>query len=134
MSTINPIYFETRFRSPTGIELPAEWPSSFAIISAYATTGQVWTDEQNQAADDELRHEFASRNVWHQRIIGYSPSTGHEEPSWIAGIGWGKACNVGFVCKQDAIYYVSDDVLTVSHCDHRREPVMVGKFSERLDA
>lgn len=40
-----PIYFDTRFK--LGMPL-AELPDSFAIITAYATTGEVWTAEDNK--------------------------------------------------------------------------------------
>ena len=48
-----------------GEPLPADWPASFVIINAWATTGETWSDERNQAADEALRQalqQAAQRN------------------------------------------------------------------------
>ncbi len=47
-------YFHTRFRVPVDASFPAE----FAIISAYATTGQFWSADRNEEADQRLRARF----------------------------------------------------------------------------
>jgi len=44
----NPHYAATRFHLTA---LPDRWPSEFVIITAYAPTGQRWTDQQNETAD-----------------------------------------------------------------------------------
>jgi hypothetical protein len=42
---MSPDYFDTRFK----LDLPlTELPESFAIITAYVTTGETWTAEENQ--------------------------------------------------------------------------------------
>ena len=49
-------YFDTHFK----LDLPlTELPESFAIITAYATTGETWTAEENQVASERLRTELA---------------------------------------------------------------------------
>lgn len=127
---IHPAYFETRFRVDT---LPSEWPPRFAILSAWATTGQIWTTEANDAADRRLSARLASAGLWHWRLTGYSPTTAHAEPSWACGLDWDEACDWGQAFRQDAIYYVSGDDLSVSHCDDRRRLLPVGRFRQRLD-
>jgi hypothetical protein len=53
---MSPDYFDTRFK----LDLPlTELPESFAIITAYATTGETWTAEENQVASERLRTELA---------------------------------------------------------------------------
>ena len=43
------------------------------------------------------------------------------------------ACDLGMQFQQDAIYHIADDLLSVTHCDHRRKLIHIGGFRERLD-
>ena len=52
---MTPAYFETRFRLKN---LFSDWSKEFAIITAYATTGENWMPEQNLAADRSLEIEL----------------------------------------------------------------------------
>ena len=125
---MNPNYFETHF------EVPFAWthrPAQFAIITAWATTGEVWTDEQNRAANERLETELRSLRCWMQPITGYSPATGHAEPGWAVAVGFDEAREIGTRYRQDAIYYVEGDMLTVSPCAGE-ESAVVGPFTERL--
>ena len=72
-----PAYFDTRFK--LGLPL-AELPESFAIITAHATTGEVWTAEDNNAANETLRAELERGGQLIGTITGYSPITQHAEP------------------------------------------------------
>ena len=58
---MTPIYFDTRFK--LGLPL-TELPDSFAIITAHATTGEVWTAEDNKAASEALRAELERDRAW----------------------------------------------------------------------
>ena len=128
---MNRVYFETRFAvNDTWGECPAE----FAIVSAYATTGQTWTARETAAAHARLTNELNALGVWMRAITGYSPTTGHAEPGWAVALGFEAACELGRRYRQDAIYFVRDDVLSVSYCDARRGLVPVGGFRERLDS
>lgn len=129
MTGMYPEYFETHF-DPAGYDGP--WPRQFAIITGYATTGEKWTSEANANADLELHAELARRGVWIQRVIGYSPRTGHAEPGWAAELSFSEACDLGYQFRQDALYSIRDDQLFVSRCDSRREEILVGSFRERL--
>ena len=56
---MNPIYLETHFKrngenDPAFDELE-NLPSEFAIITAYATTGEHWSDARNNEADKQLK-------------------------------------------------------------------------------
>jgi hypothetical protein len=127
---INPVYFETRFRTNQPI---TDWPSEFVIISAYATTGESWTSHRNEAADHSLASELRTRARWLVRIIGYSPETGHAEPSWAADLPLEEGCEVGRRFRQDAIYHVMNDDLSVTRCTDHGGLVRVGFFRERLE-
>jgi len=69
-------YFEIRFRTEAVV---THWPGTFVIISAYATTGETWTRDANEAADGALAAELSTHPGWQVRITGYSPTTGHAE-------------------------------------------------------
>jgi len=126
---MSPAYFETHFQLEGS---DANWPSKFAIVTAYNTTDETWSPERNSAADRDLTAELAAIDVWRRQITGYSPSTGHAEPGWAVELSLNDACDLGFRYKQDAIYYVTGDELWVSFCDNRRQLVRVGSFSDRL--
>lgn len=128
LPVIPPFYKETHFSADKWTDAPAE----FAIITAYATTGEAWSEAENVAADRRLRARLKRLNIWTTRITGYSPSSGHSEPGWAAAMGFEDACKLGLRFSQDAIYYVADGKLSVSYCDARRARVSVGSFSERL--
>jgi hypothetical protein len=122
-------YGETHFRISEHVD---QWPQEFAIITAYATTGEVWSDAENEAADRALYAELCRQSQMIRRITGYSPSTGHAEPGWAVALPFDTACEIGFRYRQDAIYFVSRDVLAVSYCDARRNPAEIGPFSPRV--
>ena len=128
---MHPAYFEALF-DPHGFA--GKWPMQFAIITAWATTGSNRPFWENEAADRQLKQEISRRDFWHQRVTGYSPETGHAEPGWAVELSFSDACDLGRMFLQDAIYFVNEDRLYVSHCDHRREPVFVGGFRRRLRA
>jgi peptidoglycan/xylan/chitin deacetylase (PgdA/CDA1 family) len=128
---LHPAYFETCFRLEPGMNQVA-WPAKFAIVSAYATTGEQWPESRNFAADRELEAALRTCSTWLQRIVGYSPTSGHAEPSWAVDVSFEAACDFGLRFLQHAIYFVAGDDLCVSFCDARRKPVQVGSFRERL--
>jgi len=127
-SQFHPAYFETRFRG----ERVDEEILEFAIITAYSTTGEEWSDDRNETADEKLQKELDSQGCLLGRMTGYSPTTGHAEPGWAARLEFDRACDTGLRYKQDAIYYVRGDTLNVSYCDERRELMEVGAFSPRF--
>ena len=77
MDPINPLYLSTF------LDLGPDWseqPKEFAIISAYATTGEKWSAERNQQADERLQKQLVEKGAWLRSVIGYAPDTGHNEP------------------------------------------------------
>jgi hypothetical protein len=126
----HPAYFQVRFRSPGS---PLDWPISFAIITAWATTGEFWSAEENQAADAQLAVRLRNIGCWHRRITGYSPLDGHAEAGWAALLPLELARDLGREFRQDAIYWVSGDQCWVTKCAAESELVSAGSFRERLD-
>jgi hypothetical protein len=126
----HPAYFLVRFRSP---ELPPAWPASFAIITAWATTGERWSAAENEAADQRLQTRLQGFGFWHWRITGYSPVDGHAEEGWAVKMPLDLARELGREFHQDAIYWVSGDQCCVIKCGAESCLVPVGSFRERLD-
>ena len=128
-SPMHPSYFHVQFSVPTPVR---DWPDHFAILSGYATTGEVWTAERNAAADRALGETIFVMGACRERITGFFADTGHAEPGWAAELEFDAACDLGLKFLQDAIYYVQGDELSVSYCDERRALVPVGRFRERV--
>jgi hypothetical protein len=130
---MHPAYFTVRFLV-TGT---TPWPDQFAIVTGYATTGEQWTPEQNLAADTRLVAWISTHAMWHHRVTGYSPETGHAEPGFAIALDRDfdveAACALGLTFAQDALYVVHGDALFVTYCDERRGLVPVGHFRERID-
>jgi Protein of unknown function (DUF3293) len=127
---MNPSYFETRFHATNPV---GGWPAEFVIISAFATTGESWTSQENEDVDRRLASELIANGAWMHRVTGYSPTTGHAEPSWAVEVPLDVARTLGLRFHQDAIYHVEGDLLSVTHCDARSELVHVDCFRSRLD-
>jgi hypothetical protein len=128
---MHPAYFQTRFRTDRPVP---SWPREFAIVTAWATTGETWPAEQNALADERLRTTLAARGAWYERITGYSPLDGHAEPGWAAELPVGAARALGADFAQDAIYWVRGDELYVTACAADAALERVSLFSARLDA
>ncbi|QFY43164.1 DUF3293 domain-containing protein [Candidatus Methylospira mobilis] len=126
---MNRVYFDTHFERRESWEV---WPAEFAIITAYATTGETWPDSRNLAADRQLEAELRRQRRWMRRLTGFSPADGHAEPGWAVDIGFHAVCDIGKRYEQDAIYYIIEDTLYVSFCDQRRALLEVGGFRVRV--
>jgi hypothetical protein len=127
---IHPAYFKVRFRGPWP---DRRHPDEFAIISAFATTGETWSDERNRAADLELENELRNSGSWMRRLTGYDPETGHAEPGWAVGIDYENAQELGLRFHQDAIFLVSGNRVWVSTCGVDRCRAEIGAFDERFE-
>jgi hypothetical protein len=112
---------------------PPSWPASFVIVTAYATTGEQWSDEQNERADETLRRRLGELGVWIARITGFDPATGHAEPGWAVEIDLATGVGLGREYRQDAIFHVEGDRLAVVSCVEQRVAA-VGSFRERVSS
>jgi hypothetical protein len=129
MSRLHPAYFAVRFRTGTHV---AEWPTSFAIITAYATTGETWTEARNREADGRLHAELFTRGLRPIRITGFDPDTQHAEPGWAVELPQAEALEMGRRYLQDAIFHVVGDELSVCSCAPEGRCAAVGSFTDRL--
>ena len=127
---MNPEYYKTRFRTK---EPKIQFPEEFIIITAYPTTGETWDQSRINESDQKLEKELKLRKSWMLRIEGYSPETGHAEPGWVTIMPLDEGRKLGLQFKQDAIFHVWKDVLSVIHCDPKGELVEIGSFRQRLD-
>jgi hypothetical protein len=123
-------YFETRFRTEAPFE---SWPDEFAIITAYATTGHVWSPDRNMEADIRLQGRLLESSLQIRRLTGYSPKSGHAEPGWALVTNVEEAVQIGREFLQDAIYFVWSDDLFVIRCSDPTDMFFVDRFSARLD-
>ncbi|MEQ9398191.1 MAG: DUF3293 domain-containing protein [Longimicrobiales bacterium] len=126
---LHPAYFETRFRVWDG----SGWPGSFGIVSAWTTTGESWPAAEARAADEALTREVLAHYPFARRLIGYSPTTGHAEPSWAIGTDLRRTKELGRRYRQDAVYWVENGRLSVTRVAREARLVVVGGFHDRLD-
>ena len=128
---MNEIYGKTRFRGAIG---EATLPRDFAILTAFATTGETWSAERNLRANETLRLELQERGCWMVEATGYSPEDGHAEPGWAVEIPLDDALELGRKYLQDAIYFVRAGELSVWSCAQgASESVALGPFDVRVD-
>ncbi len=130
MSSLPDVYFQTRFRSSAPV---LQWPKAFAIITAWPTTGEIWSEEEIQIQAKRLQEVLEQRETWRVELTGYSPENGHAEPGWAVELNFDEACTLGLCFRQHALYWVVEDQLFVSLCDSERQCVEVGSFRKQLD-
>jgi len=108
-------------------DFPADWPKSFAILTAYATTGETWTPEQNVAADQKLEAELRKGGHRIHRISGYSKDLKTHEEGWAVVMDLKTAWDLAVKYKQVALfYYQNDELLLVYSKDlSRHDEAMV---------
>lgn len=126
----DPAYFQIAFRTEGPVP---QWPERFVIITAYATTGESWSEERNVEADRQLHAHLVARGHEPIRIAGYDPESGHAEPGWAVDLPLSEALEVGRSFLQDSIFRVEGDMLTVGRCVRHAEWAAVGGFRERID-
>ena len=108
-----PYPFEEEYKS-TVFEyqnFPKDWPKSFAILTAYATTGETWTDAQNIAADGQLEAELKKGGHRIHRISGYSKDLDTHEEGWAVVMDLKPAWDLAVKYKQVALFYYQEDEL-----------------------
>ncbi|MEB3298743.1 MAG: DUF3293 domain-containing protein [Candidatus Sericytochromatia bacterium] len=123
-------YRHTIFRGP-GATPP--FPESFAIVTAWATTGEVWPVERNLDASGALESRLQGLGLPHLPLTGEAPDGTHIEPSWRVETSMTQAVALGLEFLQHAIYWVHEDRLYVVLCaPDRPEPWLIGRWREQL--
>jgi len=123
----HPAYFLTVFSADGEVS----WPKSFAIITAYATTGETWSEERNQRADLVLTAQIENMGCWRSRVTGSSPDGLHAEPGWALEISLEDARKLGREFRQDAVYFVDGGQLKVASC-RNGQMAPVSNFAPRF--
>jgi len=98
------------------VPLPSDWPTDFAIITAYDPDGLPTTAELNHAADAYLEAELRAAGYRLHRITGGSADGVHLEPGWGVPIGLPGAVELGRRYRQVAVFYVRAGALTLVDC------------------
>jgi hypothetical protein len=115
-----------------GDPLPADWPASFVIVNAWATTGETWSAERNQAADEALRQALERVGLRHHRVIGASADLAHQEPSWAVDMSKESADELADHFLQVAFFAVEQGTLFVVPTGALEAAVPLGPWSDRL--
>jgi len=97
--------------------LPADWPTDFAVITAYDPDGQATTAELNLAADQALAAELRAVGYRLHRITGGSADGVHLEPGWGVPIGLPGAVEFGRRYRQLAVFSVRAGRLALVDCE-----------------
>ena len=105
--------------------------TNFVVITAYNPYGQLAPPARNQHQDQTLHAVLEGRGFSPVRVIGMSPDQTHQEPSWAIACTEAEAVELGKYFKQEAIYIVEEDRLTLVSCQ-TLERVDLGAWSQRL--
>lgn len=92
------------------------WPRNFHIITAH-NPGIILGAELNAKADENLRKELNLSGSRCFRITGCSSDFTHREEGWgVAGLTDEEALTIGKKYGQNAIFSVTDGILSVIGC------------------
>ena len=126
---MNPFYATTLFQA----EEPASgWPHAFAILTAHNRDGQTEDAGQNEKHDTGLIQQLEELQCWRWRIVGGSPDFRHAEPGWAIEVPLANALALGNLFKQEAIFWVDGDALSLVACD-QTETQALGSWRDRLE-
>jgi hypothetical protein len=96
--------------------LPSDWPTDFAIITAYDPDGLPAAPERNLAADEALAAELRAAGHRLHRITGGSADGVHLEPGWGVPVGLPGAVEYGRRYRQLAVFYVQGGGVRLVDC------------------
>lgn len=126
---MNPAYLDTVFDVETLHPLPQE----FVIITAYNPRGRTAPPSRNRHQDQTLRAVLEGRGITPFRVTGRSVDGSHQEPGWGAALDTQTGLEIGRMFKQEAIYGVREDELTLYSCT-REEHEHLGSWSARVNS
>lgn len=125
---LNPNYLQTVFQIASS---PANWPSRFAIVTAYNPNGKPHPLGENQKFDNALETELKLKNIWHWRVNGASPDLSHVELGFAIKVSLEEALIIGSRLKQEAIFWIEENILLIVSCDSD-EKQNLGAWTPRL--
>ena len=101
-------------------------------MNAWATTGETWSAERNQAADEALRQALERVGLRHHRLTGASPDLAHQEPSWAVDMSKESADELAEHFLQVAFFAVEQGTLFVVPTGRLEAAVDLGPWADRL--
>jgi hypothetical protein len=108
-----------------------EFPQQFGIVTAYNPEGVTLNSLKNKDADERLRADIDSRALKCFRITGMSKDEVHQEPGWGIRCSKETVIQLGRTYKQDAIFWISNDLLFLIDLEELNEEPL-GNFSSFL--
>ena len=97
--------------------LPLDWPTEFAIITAYDPDGLPTKGELNLAADLALEADLRAAGYRLHRVTGGSADGLHQEPGWAVPIGLPGAVEFGRRYRQVAVFAARAGRLALVDCE-----------------
>lgn len=120
-------YFKTSFSSQNNI---THWPIHFAILGI-PVSSHDFNNEENSVA--ESLPDYLNNNYrWVRKLSGYNTLSQDIAQYFAVNVGWNEACDLAHSLGLEAIYYVSDNTLSVTYADERRKPLVVDSFLRRF--
>jgi hypothetical protein len=127
--TIRPEYLNAHFLVDA---FPRKWPYHFFVITAFNPYDEIVDFDENAKRNESLRNALGRLGLSFFNIIGCSPDTIHQEPSFgVERLTVERAREIGRLYHQIAVFEIYGDRLTVIGCalGERGE---AGSFPERL--
>ncbi|AWB66732.1 DUF3293 domain-containing protein [Saccharobesus litoralis] len=105
---------------------------NFAIITAFNPLGQLRSPSFNTIQDKALQYDIQRLNTVYRSIYGCSADLSYSEKSWLVAIEQSTAIDLAIEYKQNAIYFVNGDRLSLVPCllaDQQED--YIGSFQQR---
>ncbi len=122
-------YHTTRFRTSL---LANEIPDHFFIITAWNPQGTVASPSENEMANAALLKNITAQRWSHFPITGHCQD--HAEDGFGVICLKKEAIQLGLTFRQDAIYEISANQVILVDCQQKEDEVVIGSWSELLDA
>jgi hypothetical protein len=125
---MNAAYQNTRFRIRDAKQILED---RFAIVTAYNPHGRIAALKFNEEADARLSSRLRDMKCRCWRITGRSADFSHAEPGFAAELPLSTALVLGREFKQEAIFWVEKDSLSVITCGDD-DRIALGSFRKRI--
>ena len=110
MSAHRALFAETLF---IYADFPMDYPTDFAIITAYPTTGESWSSEKLAAQVQAFEAELRALGYRMHAVTGTSGDLSHQEPGWAVVLPPASALALAIAYHQWAYFSVSAQQLTL---------------------
>lgn len=108
---------------------PISW-TQFAIITPCNPKGEVLTELDNDCLLNKMQSMLIEFDF--KELTGASPDLLHQEKSFAVKCSKQKAVSLGRVFQQNAIFWVEDGELSIEPAVLQFEPIVLGRFTDRV--